>query len=917
MGDYDFRGLSPRSFEQMIQALSYKVLGPGLVIFGDGPDGGREATFSGRLSNFPSTTDVWNGYVVVQAKFYQRPKGKPAEDAKWVYSELKKELDSYSQKGSKRKKPKYYILVTNVVLSPTHRRGGKDRVANLIGGYAKGLGIKDYRVWDYDQLCRYLDADQDVRNAFRAWITPGDVLGKLAAAVEKSVPEFSKVMLNFLQKEFLDDHYSKLEQAGHSPENRVPLERVFVDLPTFPERQSEAPKEGDKDETLLPGFLSTILRKGDMCLKSDEAFASPPSRQTATQVPEHAESGRYVLIGGPGQGKSTLAQFLCQIYRANLLRERRSLEPDVKEAVKSIVTLCNKPGLEAPLARRFPFRIELARFAKALASAGESKVTSVLSYIASAIRERTDYQVSSDDLKIWLRDYPWLLIFDGLDEVPPSSNRAQVLNAVRDFHVDVSTCEADVLILATTRPQGYNDEFSPRRFSHFWLAPLSIPRALHYGTTLVELTYQRDYQRKKEVLCRLQEAARVDATVRLMESPLQVTIMARLLAQVAKPPQERYKLFQQYYKVIYRREMERSVPVLSQLLRDYETDIDAIHYHTGLLLQIESERTQHTDATLSVEEFKAIVTARLSREGHPEAARGRLAEEIAKCATDRLVFLVPSQSERVGFEIRSLQEFMAAEALMDGRDNVVVERIKTIAGVPFWQNVLLFAAGKCFAERQWLRESISEICAQMNDDPLDPLAHFVQAGSIVALALLEDGLSRRQPAYSNALARRALALLSLPPSQVHDRLADVYEHAFETVYREETRRFISGHEFSATLSSWRVLLRLAIKRSVAWAREYVEEHWPRDMEKRETVLGLANVTEAPWICSKYEDSFFSLPALAQIHRLVRPHTDVRNELKARQIASSVPVLAALEIDTFRWKLRRKPGLSLKPLGVLI
>ncbi len=51
MGDYDFTGLSPRSFEQMIQALSYKILGLGLVIFGDGPDGEREAIFSGRTSN--------------------------------------------------------------------------------------------------------------------------------------------------------------------------------------------------------------------------------------------------------------------------------------------------------------------------------------------------------------------------------------------------------------------------------------------------------------------------------------------------------------------------------------------------------------------------------------------------------------------------------------------------------------------------------------------------------------------------------------------------------------------------------------------------------------------------------------------------------------------------------------------------
>jgi hypothetical protein len=49
MPDYNLSGLSTRSFEQLIQAISAKVLGPGIVIFGDGRDGGREATFEGTI----------------------------------------------------------------------------------------------------------------------------------------------------------------------------------------------------------------------------------------------------------------------------------------------------------------------------------------------------------------------------------------------------------------------------------------------------------------------------------------------------------------------------------------------------------------------------------------------------------------------------------------------------------------------------------------------------------------------------------------------------------------------------------------------------------------------------------------------------------------------------------------------------
>lgn len=714
-----------------------------------------------------------------------------------------------------------------------------------------------------------------------------------------------KVMLNFLQKELLDDHYSKLEQAGHSPENRVPLEHVFVDLPSFPERPSEAPSEGNNGQALPPGFLAAMLNSGAMCLRADEAF----TRTAETRSLPQPEPVRHVLIGGPGQGKSTLAQFLCQIHRASLLRGRRGLEADAKHAMTSIIGQSTKQGLDPARARRFPLRIELARFAKTLATQQDTNVTSILSYVTFIIREQTDYNVTADTLRKWLQDYPWLLILDGLDEVPASSNRAQVLDAVRDFQVDVASCGADVLFLATTRPQGYNEEFAPRRYSHSWLAPLSIARALHYGTTLVDRTYRHDSQRKKEVLGRLQDAAKVAATVRLMESPLQITIMARLLAQIAKPPQERYRLFQQYYEVIYRREMERGVPVLSQLLRDYETDIHAIHHRTGLLLHIESERSQHTDATLANNEFRDIVCDRLDKEGHAAEVRGKLTDETVKCATDRLVFLVPSQSERVGFEIRSLQEFMAAEALMDGKDDVVVRRIKTIAAVPFWQNVLLFAAGKCFADRQWLRDSISEVCAEMNDDPEDQLAHCVLAGSRVALALLEDGPSRRQPAYSQALARRALSLLALPPLEIHDRLADVYETEFETVYKEEIQRRFDSQEWGARLTAWRVLLRLGNKKAGAWAREYAEANWPSGIQQQSAVFRLSHIAVDPWLCKKYEDSFFTLPL--SIDQWERPFRVVEHMAKGEVFGNKL-VETALQFAARWWHIQSSDN-ALLPL----
>lgn len=64
----DLTRLGPRGFEQMCQALALFVLGPGIQVYGAGPDGGREVSFDGRLA-YPNAGEPWDGYGVLQAKY--------------------------------------------------------------------------------------------------------------------------------------------------------------------------------------------------------------------------------------------------------------------------------------------------------------------------------------------------------------------------------------------------------------------------------------------------------------------------------------------------------------------------------------------------------------------------------------------------------------------------------------------------------------------------------------------------------------------------------------------------------------------------------------------------------------------------------------------------------------------------------
>jgi hypothetical protein len=175
----DLTGLGPRGFERLCQALAAYVLGPGIEAFGSGPDGGREASFHGRVP-YPSSADPWDGFGILQAKFKERILG-TAADATWLRRQVKAELDAWADPGKARvsqgRRPDYLIVATNVPLSGVPGSGGKARIDKLMNDYAPQIGLKDWRVWDAGQITALLNAYPDVRRAFAALITPSEDAG--------------------------------------------------------------------------------------------------------------------------------------------------------------------------------------------------------------------------------------------------------------------------------------------------------------------------------------------------------------------------------------------------------------------------------------------------------------------------------------------------------------------------------------------------------------------------------------------------------------------------------------------------------------------------------------------------------------------------------------------------------------------
>lgn len=791
--DYDLSRLSSRSFEQLVQALSVRHFGPGVVIFGDGADGGREATFQG-ASSFAPHGDNWDGSCVIQAKFRQRPLGTEI-DGPWAINSLKDELNKFAKQLGGRPRPHYFIFVTNAVLSPG-TDGTKDQAIEILDAARDDWGLRDYDIWDFDKLRTWLDIDEEVRTRF-GWITAGDVLAEMLRSMKHTNPAFDQAIVNYLEKTLIADRFVRLEEAGHSAEEPTALSNVFVDLPITGD------PTGD-------GLFMRHLLEHTSTLKWHRSSDEWEARQ------------RMVLVGGPGQGKTTLGQFACQIFRASLLAERpsQSLSLEGLEAIAAVQAACDAAKLPFRQGPRFPIRVVLTDLAKALTEHERP----LLVYLTCLISERVGTSVSTDLFREWLSTYPWFLVLDGLDEVPANAGREKVMRCITEFWVDAAQANADIVVLATTRPQGYNNDFSPDRHRHVLLAELTPDLALDYGSRLAETRYGINSDRTNIVKTRLSRAASDPTTAHLMRSPLQVAIMTALVDRYGQPPHERWSLFDAYYDVIYQRERERDTDAAT-ILREDRPDVDAIHQRVGLALQVLTTHEGHSDPRLTTAQLEQIIDARLASEGHEGPGTSVMAASIRSAAELRLVFLVGAESDRIGFEIRSLQEFMAAGALVDGPDNQVVARLAAIAPLPSWRNVLLFAAGQCFVRKQHLRAQLHTLCRELDIDTDEPLLTATKTGARLALDLLEDRTARRQPKHHRLIAAHALEVLDVPDDDAPFRLARCHDDKVDDLYQTAITDALASSDEIRCTNARRCLVALS-DASVDWAQPLLHNHLP-------------------------------------------------------------------------------------------
>jgi len=308
---YDLTQLDPNSFEHLVNLLAIRVLGSGSTGFGPGSDGGRDGYFEGEAL-YPSEVERWSGCWYIQAKFHKPHLSKNPQ--KWLLEQIKKEIDEFGQPETKRRWPDNWIITTNIDPSGTPETGAFDQAKELVEKAHPTLK-NHFHIWGGRKILDLLALHPEISEYYAHFLTPGKVLTEVYNQIKDAQAEVKTILRFLISSQFDEQHYSKLEQAGStgSTTERPGIHDLFIDLPFR------------TNEHNLQGLvMESLVRAAAKCHRCDEEETNTEDWKLWHQHPSRAKV--WFIKGGPGQGKSTIGQYFCQIQRAALILQKEALQ---------------------------------------------------------------------------------------------------------------------------------------------------------------------------------------------------------------------------------------------------------------------------------------------------------------------------------------------------------------------------------------------------------------------------------------------------------------------------------------------------------------------------------------------------------------------------------------------------------------
>jgi hypothetical protein len=727
---YDLTQLDPSSFEHMVNSLALRVLGAGHTGFGPGSDAGRDGYFEGEAP-YPSSTDRWKGRWYIQSKFHKPHLSKDPQA--WLLDQIKAELKAFADSNSGRTWPDIWIVATNIDPSGAPMTGAYDKAMRLVANARPKLK-KRFHIWSGSRILDFLTQSPEVAQQYGHFLTPGHILTTIFTQLKDAKAEIEQVLRYFIVRQFEEQKYTKLEQAGSDADTRPGIHKLFIDLPFR------------ANEYNLEGLLTAHLVKASgKCHCVDSQLPDTKDWRTWRRHPSRARV--WFIRGGPGHGKSTVGQYFSQIQRAAIILQTDGLKvtPTVKGEAESIREAALKAGFW-PASPRIPISIELKDYAQWLGQRNKNRqAIGILTYLSERLTSGIEQKVEPGLMKRALNTRSWFVIFDGLDEVPHDVKDIVALE-VRTFLDDVAIeCNSDLLSICTSRPQGYSGQFSQLDGPTIELMSLSQELALQCAKPVVESGRTPDEAARAFEILKI--AINSPSVRELMTTPLQAHIMAVVVRDGGKPPDRRWQLFDNFYQVIKKRESNKNLSDkrLAKLLREDDKLLKTLHNRLGFVLQSRAETSQGAQTHLARAEFKELAEGAVAQ--MVETGAHETVDTLMRATVDRLVLVsTPDDGDHLRFDIRPLQEFFAAEFLYENLEaERLRKRLEILAGDAHWHEVMHFLLSALVENNRQTELAVAvSVLERLNDGEGETeirlLRRRLGRGALLTARLLQEGV---------------------------------------------------------------------------------------------------------------------------------------------------------------------------------
>jgi hypothetical protein len=666
--DYQIENLGDERFQEMCQALLAREF-PEIQCFPVGqPDGGRDAAF------WLYQGGKEKGFAVFQVKYTRRPLAEK-EPHKWLTEVLDAEapkIKALIPKGAKS-----YYLLTNIPGTAHLQAGSIDRCNKLL---SETLSIPA-RCWWRDDINRRLDDAFNLKWAYPEILSGPDMLHLIVqTGLSEHREKRGTAIKAFVKAQSDQDATVRFKQV--ELQNR--LLSLFIDGPVALRSAVEWRGQLYFLESLKhpqkPGAESEKIGGATLLLDSRVDHAFP----------------MIVLEGAPGQGKSTLGQYVCQVHRMRLLQDT--------DALNSV------PDHHRPRSVKIPFRVDLRDLAtwfgrKDPFSADETDAVplqwhkSLEAFLAAQVRHYSggaDFSVV--DLHAVAKLSAVLLVLDGLDEVAELTKRKEVVDEIITGVGRLKALAASLQVVITSRPSVFGQAlgFPEKQFPHFQLTDL--PRDHIFAYCEKWLAGRAIAGREAADVRRILKLKIEQPHIRdLSRNPMQLTILLSLIhTQGSSLPDKRTALYDNYVDLFLNREAEKTAVV-----RENRQLLVNLHRHLAWILHCESHKST-LRGSISHERLLELIKDYLEGEDLDVSSLSPLFSGMV----DRIVFLVSRVQGTYEFEVQPLREYFAARHLYETapysptgcpRKGTKPDRFDALAQSSYWLNVARFFAG-CFSK---------------------------------------------------------------------------------------------------------------------------------------------------------------------------------------------------------------------------